>query len=191
MKPTTESVTPRLTPPAKEQTIDLSDDDDDVQEDDRYNAKSDYVLEKNEVLSSGSNTEDEIDRILKKNGTTTHNKEPLDDVYNVTTDEEQKFENPETKPGSTKPIEPLPDFYKNKKFYLSSNLGSVEEIKLKRFITAYGGQIISYSTDANFIISNYDKKVSSTFQGEVVRPLWVFECNDMECLLPTRRYKFD
>lgn len=169
-------------------SIDLSDDNG-VQsdEDNRYTGSADY--KQNENHSSGSDTGDEIDRVLQRNNNGVSKQLTntiADDVYNRTTDEEQKV----AADSRYSPVEPLPNFFKSKTFYLSSNLGSVEEIKLKRYITVYGGQIVSHSSDANFILSNNDKMVSASFCGEVVRPLWVLECNDLEMMLPTDRYKF-
>lgn len=165
----------------------ISDADDD---DDRYNVKSDYgssaLTNINYNQPSGSDTEDEIERVLQR-------KKKLevtidDDIFNKTTDEDQPPSSSTNR--SNSPISPLPTFFKGKKFYLSRNLSSIEEIKLKRFITVYCGQLTRNAAEADYIISNKAKELDANFRGEVVRPLWVFECNDLECLLPTIRYTF-
>lgn len=164
-------------------------------DDDRYNAKGEYNKSPpvNTALNSGSDTEDEIERVLKKQKTTVTNEKPSDtpldddEAYNKSTDDEKPAPPSEL---NDKSISPLPEFYKGKKFHLSRHLSSVDEIKLQRFITVYGGRIIKNAADADYIISDKPKALSSDFVGEVLKPLWVFECNDMECLLPTKRYKF-
>ena len=145
-------------------------------------------------ISSGSDTEDELERVRQKklqqtmqnNNTIKAASDLEDDIYNKTTDEEP----PKCNAFKSRSISPLPDFFKSKVFYLSSNLGNVDVLKLRRFITAYGGSETKLASEASFIISNSPKSVPSGFVGEIVKPLWVYECNDMECLLPTKRYKF-
>lgn len=211
-KPTNNSSTAAATANAIE-IVDLIDNTTDIDAP-RYSEKADYdrPSDMNEILSSGSDTEDELDRVLERQKkaardgyTTAANAKPEkpkaiaadeddDDAYSKTTDEEQRpvavaaRSATETRNVS---ISPLPEFYRGKRFYLSSNLDSVEMIKLRRFVEVYGGQITRNAAEAEYIVSNKAKQLSPDFGGEVVRPLWVLECNDMECLLPTKRYKFD
>lgn len=134
---------------------------------DRYNLNSSRT-ERNAFVSSGSDTEDD------------------DDIYNATTEEEIIT----SKPNSKAPT-PLPEFFKGKQFYLSKNISSTDEIKLKRFIAVYGGEMTLSAPNSDYILSNTPPKaISPEYKGEVVKPLWVFECNDLEMLLPTQRYNF-
>lgn len=148
---------------------------------DRYNLNSSRT-ERNNFVSSGSDTEDEIRRVLEKK---TSSIVSTDSIYSATTEEE--IGTPKEKPKS---ITPLPEFFKGKQFYLSRNISSTDEIKLKRFIEVYGGQTTLNANASDYILSNHPKVTHSDFKGEVVKPLWVFECNDLETLLPTKRYNF-
>lgn len=153
---------------------------------DPYGSKTSAIINHNQP--SGSDTEDEIERVLerKKKLETAKVAATDDDIFDKTTDEDQA---PPSATRADSPISPLPEFYKGKIFYLSRNVAAIEEIKLKRFIAVYGGQLSRNAAEADYIISNRSKELDSSFRGEVVRPLWVFECNDLECLLPTKRYK--
>lgn len=163
-------------------------------QDDRYAEKSNYDLQpaKNHVLSSGSDTENEIDRIARKNAQAKDIVADEKDVYDQTTDDEQKTaDKSAVKVSNDRPVTPLPNFFVGKNFYLSSNLASVETIKLTKFVGVYGGKIIVNAAEADYIVSNKAKQLPLDFPGEVVKPLWVLECNDLECLLPTKRYRFE
>lgn len=170
----------------------------DSDSDNRYAQKSDYDEKslKNEILSSGSDTEDEIDRVQRKNAQPAAKRSAEivadaanDDPYDKSTDDERTVVAVK-KVSAKRSVTPLPEFFAGKKFYLSSNLGSVDTIKLTNFINIYGGKIIINAADANYILSAKAKQLPSDFTGEVVRTLWVYECNDLECLLPTERYRF-
>lgn len=186
-----ESIPQKITPRVDLVAVADSDESD---QDDRYAEKSTYDSKptKNEVLSSGSDTEDEIDRVERKKAQAIIGEVKVVDAYDQSTDDEQKpaEKTPEKISNEQSALKPLPEFFAGKKFYLSSNLGSVDIIKLTRFIGVYGGKIIVNAADANYIVSNKAKQLPDNFPGEVVKPLWVFECNDLECLLPTHRYKF-
>ncbi|XP_037038333.1 DNA repair protein XRCC1 [Bradysia coprophila] len=175
-------------------TIVLSDDDpaSDNESLDRYNLNSSRV-ERNDFVSSGSDTEDEIRRVLEKKQSSTTDritKSPpsSDDIYNATTEEDEG--NTVTSKPSPSPITPLPEWFKGKRFYLSRNVSSTDEIKLKRFVTVYGGEVTLVASESDYILSNVPKATPAEYKGEVVKPLWIFECNESETLLPTRRYNF-
>lgn len=147
--------------------------------------------ERNECMSSGSDTEDEIEKVLEKQKASikpsVSRPESKNGVYDQTTEEEQLSN--DSHPTDAR-ISALPTFFVDKVFYLSSNLSSIDEIKLKRFISVYGGSLTTMSSQAHYILSNSAKSTPAGYAGEVVKPLWVYECNDMECMLPTKRYKF-
>lgn len=152
--------------------------------------------------SSDIDTEDEIERITQKQKQATKdsekqtiNKSPVkqttsnnNDIYDKTTEEDERKIDQNN---DSKSISPLPEFFEMKTFYLCDNLSSIDIIKLRRFITVYKGEIIDRSDTADYVITNQLlSTVNNKIHGEIVKPLWVFECNDMECLLPTKRYKF-
>lgn len=157
---------------------------------DRYNVNTSQN-DRNEFISSGSDTEDEIRRVLEKKSSVVSTDDvrasvSSDDIYNVTTEEEINV----PRPPSSKSLTPLPEFFKSKRFYLSKNVTSTDEIKLKRFITLYGGEVTLHAINSDYIVSNSPKQTPPEYKGEVVKPLWIFECNDLEMLLPTKRYNF-
>lgn len=158
--------------------IDISEDEEMVVE---HNYDATDEEDSNQCVDAGPDTEDEIERIQKKNQATEHKPPPINtDIYDQSTEEEFNVQNKS----------PVSQFFQGKVFYLSRHLGAIDEIKLKRFIDSYGGTSTKLSSEANYIISNKPKQLPDNFNGEVVRPLWVYECNDMELLLPTKRYKF-
>lgn len=151
-------------------------DDSDNESFDRYNLNSSRV-ERNNFVSSGSDTEDEIKSVIKSKSS--------DDIFNATTEEDTSV-----REETSKTVTPLPEFFKGKQFYLSRNISSTDEIKLKRFISIYGGEVTAAASDSDYIVSNSPKQTPAEYKGEVVKPLWIFECNDLEMLLPTQRYNF-
>ncbi len=165
---------------------------------DRYNLNSSKI-ERNRFVSSGSDTEDEICRVLAKKTTTTETTKTVDidssdkanndDIYNATTEEDDDGSGSQSQSKITAAT-PLPELFKGKTFYLSQNISSTDEIKLNRYISVYGGAVTLVANKADYILSNKPKETSSDFKGEVVKPLWVFECNELETLLPTKRYNF-
>lgn len=150
---------------------------------------SDNEMNDRQLMSgSGSDTEDEIERILTKKKAKLKENEKLPtetDIYNVTTEEDIRAA------GSTSSEEcvpSLPDFYRGKTFYIADNISCVDEIKLRRYITVYQGTIIDSASSADFIISNDCFSTASSFKGEIVKPLWIFECSALKCFLSTKRY---
>ncbi|KAJ6634702.1 DNA repair protein XRCC1, partial [Pseudolycoriella hygida] len=127
-------------------------------------------------------TEDEVNRVLEKKNSSIASR-ASDEIYNATTDEDVIA----VKSSNSTSITPLPEFFKGKCFYLSDNISSTDEIKLKRFISVYGGEITLDAIQSDYIVSNTPQATHSNYKGEVVKPLWIFECNDLEMLLPTKR----
>lgn len=153
--------------------------------------------------SSEVDTEDELERIRTKQKLAKTNASPIDpkpsatatDIYDRTTEEDERQSkriDRTTADDNRRPpsISPLPEFFENKTFYLCDNLSSIDDIKLRRFVTVYKGEIIETASSADYVITSRLLSGSDHMKGEIVKPLWVFECNDMECLLPTKRYKF-
>lgn len=131
------------------------------------------------ILSSESDqpdTEDEIERIQKGK------KIKSNISYDQSTDED-------TKSPKKRPNDNSSDFFDKKVFYLHESLSSVDVIKLKRLINIYKGDTIDVAVKADYILSNKSLPQASNSKGIVLRPLWVFECHEMECLIPIERYK--
>lgn len=110
-------------------------------------------------------------------------------VYDVETDEETEMNSnaPHDAP-QLDVSQANGDIFKDKSFYLSSNVGAVEEIKLRRIIDDHTGSLCAKSSSADYIISN-ESYQSESAKGSIVKPVWVYESAHMNCLLPVDRYK--
>lgn len=111
-------------------------------------------------------------------------------VYDVETDEETDMNSnaPHIDALQLDASQAIGDIFKDKSFYLSSNVGAVEEIKLRRIIDDHTGSLCAKSSSADYIISNESYQSEST-KGSIVKPVWVYESAHMNCLLPVDRYK--
>lgn len=78
--------------------------------------------------------------------------------------------------------------YKDKVFYLNEDLPATDVIKLKTQIVSMAGKITEKPSKANYIITT-GKRLPENITGEVLTSLWVYECNELEALIPTTRYK--
>ncbi|XP_021938162.1 DNA repair protein XRCC1-like isoform X2 [Zootermopsis nevadensis] len=122
---------------------------------------------------SGSDTEDEIERVRAAN--------PYDAETDVDSDEGQ----PST---ANMPLPKLPDFFRGKCFYLHKELSADVRSRLKRYIIAFKGLLVDELDDVRVTLIISNKKVQS--KQPVVKPDWVWECNDTGMVLPTKPYEF-
>lgn len=153
---------------------------------DRESASSDIIEIKDKSIEtfeiddksdydSGEDTEEEIDRIQKKQQNQKH------DDFDKSTDGELN-------------IDDIADnFFKDKTFYLDKiSLSSTEIIKLKNYIRMHKGQLNSDQKSANYLIGHKKIKFNADFKSfQTIKPIWVIECHDMESLLPINRYIID
>lgn len=79
--------------------------------------------------------------------------------------------------------------FKDKVFYLAGDLSATDVIKLKTQIVSMAGKITDRASKAGFVITAAGKKLPEDISGEVLTPLWVTECHELEGLIPTTRYK--
>lgn len=153
------------------------------------------------LVSSGSDTDEELEKIArtKNNGDNEPTSEhvakaasedsPPDKkakkkkfiVFEASTEEDESIKVPKQHPES-------PKLFEGMKFYLSSRLPTAGFSKTKKCIEQFHGQLIHTLSDADYVISTDKIGIDAEFKGEVVSPLWVLECSDMECRVPTRRY---
>uniref|UniRef100_A0A182JYQ9 BRCT domain-containing protein n=1 Tax=Anopheles christyi TaxID=43041 RepID=A0A182JYQ9_9DIPT len=106
-------------------------------------------------------------------------------VYDKSTEEEGERVNEDNMVGSL-------EFFKGKTFYLHPELAAVDNIKLERYIQIYKGYVKSVSKEmagVDYVIARNKHTLPSSSRAELVKPLWVYECNDMECLIPVNRYR--
>ncbi|XP_053693057.1 DNA repair protein XRCC1 [Sabethes cyaneus] len=136
------------------------------------------VEEKPEThVISGSDTEEEIERVKQKQRERTDGNK----MYDRSTEDEDKNTIGET--CSTL------DFFHKKIFFIDDGVGAVDAIKLKRYVELYKGTITDNANKAHYVITRDKKPMAESFRGELVKPLWVYECHDMECLIPVQRYQ--
>uniref|UniRef100_A0A1Q3F068 Putative dna repair protein n=1 Tax=Culex tarsalis TaxID=7177 RepID=A0A1Q3F068_CULTA len=133
------------------------------------------------VELSGSDTEEEIERVKQKQREQAKAGTEDNGMYDKSTEEEEE------KNGGEKEKEL--DFFKRKRFLLDDEVGAVDVIKLERYVELYKGSITTNIADADYVVTRHQKPLPASFKGELVKPLWVYECHDMECLIPTKRYK--
>ncbi|XP_052891404.1 DNA repair protein XRCC1 [Anopheles moucheti] len=81
------------------------------------------------------------------------------------------------------------DFFKGKKFYLHQELGAVDKIKLEKYIETFSGTVSKEMPGVDYVIARSKHVLPFNCCAELVKPLWVYECNDMECLIPVNRYR--
>lgn len=79
--------------------------------------------------------------------------------------------------------------YKSKAFFLNDDLPATDVIKLKNQIPAMEGRITEKPAKADYLVTKTGHKLPQGVSGEVVTPLWVFECYELGALIPTHRYK--
>lgn len=79
--------------------------------------------------------------------------------------------------------------YKSKAFFLNDDLPATDVIKLNNQITAMEGRVTGKPAKADFIVTKTGHKLPQGVPGEVVTPLWVYECYELGALIPTHRYK--
>lgn len=124
-------------------------------------------------FKSESDTEDEIERIRGTN--------PRGDDE---TDVDIDTDIPDT---SNIPLPHLLSIFKGKCFYLSDELCHETKYKLHRYIVALDGLLSSYSEDDQVDIVISERKMKT--KHLVVKPEWIWECNDAGRLLPTKMFE--
>lgn len=104
------------------------------------------------------------------------------DIYEASTDEEDYLQEKLNQVNSL-------NFFKLFKFFICDDIGSVDKIKLEQLIGQYAGRITNKLSEAQYAISTRGLSCHGTvFSGEIVRPSWIYECNDLRTKLPTSRY---
>uniref|UniRef100_A0A182MSY1 BRCT domain-containing protein n=1 Tax=Anopheles culicifacies TaxID=139723 RepID=A0A182MSY1_9DIPT len=81
------------------------------------------------------------------------------------------------------------DFFNGKTFYLHQELGAVDMIKLEKYIETFKGTVSKEMAGVDYVIARSKHTLPFNSRAELVKPLWVYECNDMECLIPVNRYR--
>ncbi|XP_055636700.1 DNA repair protein XRCC1 [Toxorhynchites rutilus septentrionalis] len=126
---------------------------------------------------SGSDTEEDIEKVNRR-----INKQPenASEIYDKSTDED----------GQNNIIDAVTslNFFSGKIFFLDEELGVVDVIKLEQYVKLYRGTITTNISEAHFVVTRNKKYVDKQIASELIKPLWIYECHDMECLIPYQRY---
>ncbi|XP_058118627.1 DNA repair protein XRCC1 [Anopheles ziemanni] len=80
------------------------------------------------------------------------------------------------------------EFFKDKTFYLDSELAAVDVIKLEKYIHSHNGTLSKVLQDVDYVITRQKHKLPPSSKAKLVKPLWIYECGEMECLIPIDRY---
>ncbi|ETN66589.1 hypothetical protein AND_001615 [Anopheles darlingi] len=100
--------------------------------------------------------------------------------YDISTDDEAGCNDDQSTGGL--------DFFKDYIFFIDRGVGAVDTMKLERFIKTYKGTMTKAINDAKFIVTRNKLIVESSCKARLVKPLWIFECHEMECFIPVDRY---
>lgn len=130
------------------------------------------------VEISGSDTEEEIEKVKEMQKKQSGNGNGM---YDKSTEDEGT----QSMADSLAPL----DFFKGKDFFIDPDVGAVDVMKLERYVQLYKGSITKNTNEANYVVTRNRKPMGDSFKGQLIKPLWVYECHDMECLIPTHRYQ--
>ncbi|XP_065208680.1 DNA repair protein XRCC1-like [Planococcus citri] len=115
--------------------------------------------------------------------------QPQTDIYDVETDVDSEHEDPQLDlKYETVSMKVLPEFFKNKKFYLGTDLLQSASKTLRRYITAYKGEPQEDVDEADYIISEETRYKDNVSGTPVVLPDWIWECSDQKKLVPVDNY---
>jgi len=173
---------PSATEAAKEKSVEkrkASDSDDDM-----------VVVDRRLTNGNGSQAkEDEDEKPMEVDEPIEVNEKPMEvkSLADVTTDEEPMALQDNSMDATQAEAENK--VYNGKTFYLNKDLPATDVIKLKNQIKLMMGTIIEKSSRAHFVISKYGNHLPTDATGEILKDRWVYECYDMECFIPTIRYK--
>lgn len=151
--------------------------------DEEYAASTDIDSDSSSNGSSESDTEGELRKAEIKT-----NKENNENVENETDNNENylnesKLQNrPDT---SNLPLPELPDFFKNKSFFLYGTYTQDEMHTLQRYIIAFHGSISEYMSETvNFVVTNaaWDDNFNDALEINediiFVKSQWIYECKE-------------
>ncbi|XP_032470073.1 DNA repair protein XRCC1 isoform X4 [Phocoena sinus] len=139
-------------------------------------------------------TEDELRRVAEqKEQRPPSGEENGKDPYAGSTDENTDNEGPPESPNL--PIPELPDFFQGKHFFLYGEFPGDERRTLRRYVTAFNGELEDYMSDrVQFVITaqewdpSFEEALMDNPSLVFVRPRWIYSCNEKQKLLPHQLY---
>ncbi|XP_036319922.1 DNA repair protein XRCC1 isoform X1 [Rhagoletis pomonella] len=144
------------------------------------------------LLSSGSDTDDEIRRVVENNSSdkaktkkTNSSHNPKRDVFDLSTEEEE-FLAKKLKVGAD-----LKDkrVFKRLVFFICEDITPAERKRVEHLIKVNEGLITLEETEAHYLISTRMASDSNALlDKKIVKPDWIYECSDMEIIIPINKY---
>ncbi|XP_057567579.1 DNA repair protein XRCC1 isoform X2 [Hippopotamus amphibius kiboko] len=140
-------------------------------------------------------TEDELRRVAaqKEQRRSPGQGEDGGDPYAGSTDENTDNEGPPESPSL--PVPELPDFFQGKHFFLYGEFPGDERRMLRRYVTAFNGELEDYMSDrVQFVITaqewdpSFEEALVDNPSLVFVRPRWIYSCNEKQKLLPYQLY---
>ncbi|XP_004520178.1 DNA repair protein XRCC1 isoform X2 [Ceratitis capitata] len=138
------------------------------------------------TVSSGSDTDDDIQRVLENNanknkekqGTVSHSKT----VFDLSTEEEVYLT------AKTKLDANMKSLFNGLIFFICSDIRSAERKRIENIIKLNQGLITLCPKEAELFISIGEAIESKTKNGKVIKPDWIYESIDMEMKVPLEKY---
>ncbi|XP_055408788.1 DNA repair protein XRCC1 isoform X6 [Bubalus kerabau] len=140
-------------------------------------------------------TEDELRRVAeqKEERQPPGQEENGEDPYAGSTDENTDHEGPPESPDL--PVPELPDFFQGKRFFLYGEFPGDERRTLRRYVTAFNGELEDYMSErVQFVITaqewdpSFEEALTDNPSLVFVRPRWIYSCNEKQKLLPHQLY---
>ncbi|XP_053950988.1 DNA repair protein XRCC1 [Anastrepha ludens] len=138
------------------------------------------------TISSGSDTEDDIERVLQnKRSHCTAEANETRSAFDASTEEEDFLAKKVKIEANLKGGMIL----KGLVFFICEDITSAERKIVENLIKTNGGTISFEMNEAQYLISNglSTDKIRSKY-GSLVKPDWIYECNDMEIKVPINKY---
>ncbi|XP_067638128.1 DNA repair protein XRCC1 [Eurosta solidaginis] len=141
------------------------------------------------IVTSGSDTEDEIQKVLKNNNSSQDQRNGKNTtkrtVFDVTTEEEEFL----AKKAKLNTTSKNGGFFKGVKFFICDDIKPAEWKRLENLLQINGGSIMSDENEAKYLITNgQTTSKSSSTDRMLVKPDWIYECNDMEIEVSIKKF---
>ncbi|KAG5674603.1 hypothetical protein PVAND_004557 [Polypedilum vanderplanki] len=81
------------------------------------------------------------------------------------------------------------EVFKDKKFYLNTDLSATDKILLKDHIKNMLGVVTKNPHKADYIIVKKAKSLPIKVSAEIVKEVWIRECFELQAFIPTSRYR--
>ncbi|XP_055002332.1 DNA repair protein XRCC1 isoform X1 [Sorex araneus] len=151
--------------------------------------------ERDNGAEDSEDTEDELRRVAeqREQRQLPDQGENGEDPYAGSTDENTDSEAPPESPSL--PVPELPNFFQGKYFFLYGEFPGNERRMLRRYVTAFNGELEDYMSErVQFVITaqewdpSFEEALMDNPSLVFVRPRWIYSCNEKQKLLPHQLY---